>query len=409
MTKKFSHFNIIFFGMLSLAGHNLFAANLVVHEWGTFTSAQDSRGVLLDGIYHEDEALPNFVYGREQFSKIKNSSKFLLACHGKPGCKRTEPTPVGTLLAANEKLETPVIYFYSKKPLTASIDVSFPGGIISQWFPNATTYSPPIDQIQTLSQGQMSWKVDILTDNSPTLPEVGADSIWAPSREVKSNPVRVGSETEKFIFYRGLGRFSVPVRITSSQTELVVSNPSPESISSAFVLEYTGESGSVLPLGQIDSHSDRSVKFSNLQKHRQTVSSYITQVSKNIENALIQSGLYPDEALALVHTWTKSYFKTKGLRVLYILPRQWTDTILPMQIQPKPNELVRTLVGRIEVLTAQEEQEISDNLKRNPSFKEWTAELGRFAEPKLRRVIETSKDPRIQNNGQSALNTLAVE
>jgi hypothetical protein len=38
-------------------------ADFKVHEWGTFTSLLGSNGVSQDGLYHEDEHLPDFVYG----------------------------------------------------------------------------------------------------------------------------------------------------------------------------------------------------------------------------------------------------------------------------------------------------------------------------------------------------------
>src|SRR5262249_55574500 len=40
------------------------AADLIVHEWGTFLAMQGSDGVTLDGMYHEEHALPAFVHAR---------------------------------------------------------------------------------------------------------------------------------------------------------------------------------------------------------------------------------------------------------------------------------------------------------------------------------------------------------
>ena len=37
---------------------------LVVHEWGTFTSVHGVGGVGLEGLQHEEEGLPQFVYSR---------------------------------------------------------------------------------------------------------------------------------------------------------------------------------------------------------------------------------------------------------------------------------------------------------------------------------------------------------
>src|SRR5258705_11532871 len=38
------------------------AAELVVHEWGTFTSFQDETGLAFTGINAEDEPLPDFCH-----------------------------------------------------------------------------------------------------------------------------------------------------------------------------------------------------------------------------------------------------------------------------------------------------------------------------------------------------------
>ena len=43
---------------------------LVVHEWGTFTSLVGSNGQAQNGMYHEDEALPDFVKLAEAFGAV---------------------------------------------------------------------------------------------------------------------------------------------------------------------------------------------------------------------------------------------------------------------------------------------------------------------------------------------------
>src|SRR5262245_9138573 len=39
-------------------------SDLVVHEWGTFLGMNGSDGGALDGMYHEEHALPSFVHTR---------------------------------------------------------------------------------------------------------------------------------------------------------------------------------------------------------------------------------------------------------------------------------------------------------------------------------------------------------
>src|ERR1041385_3241629 len=79
------------------------SGKLVVHEWGTFLAMSGSDGVTLDGMYHEEHALPSFVHSR---------SRDQLHLH-----------------TALVKGETPVIYFYTDRDRQVDVRVDFPGGI----------------------------------------------------------------------------------------------------------------------------------------------------------------------------------------------------------------------------------------------------------------------------------------
>src|SRR5882672_11401963 len=63
--------------------------DLIVHEWGTFLAMQGSDGAILDGMYHEEHALPDFVHSRSRDQLHISSMRM--------------------------KGETPVIYFYTQK------------------------------------------------------------------------------------------------------------------------------------------------------------------------------------------------------------------------------------------------------------------------------------------------------
>ena len=115
---------------------------------------------------------------------------------------------------------------------------------------------------------------------------------------------------------------------------------------------------------------------------------------------LTRSGLYPKEARAMVNTWTNSYFRSEGTRVLFVLPQSWTDSFIPMTIDPEPRELVRVMVGRVELLTPEREQSAEaavrelahhDPVKRGQAFR-FLHEQGRYVEPIVRRVMKTTTD-----------------
>ena len=96
----------------------------------------------------------------------------------------------------------------------------------------------------------------------------------------------------------------------------------------------------------------------------------------------------------MVNTWSHSYFETPGLRILYVLPRSWTEALLPIEIVPQPDRLERTLVGRIESITqAQEERATAEifelaasDISLYKASDQLFIRLGRFAEPIARRA-----------------------
>src|SRR5204863_6580057 len=65
---------------------------------------------------------------------------------------------------------------------------------------------------------------------------------------------------------------------------------------------------------------------------------------------LTKAGLYRKEADAMLQTWWPSYFDREGLRVFWVVPRSFTDAVLPLSVNPAPKETVRVLVGRSEIM-----------------------------------------------------------
>jgi len=88
---------------------------------------------------------------------------------------------------------------------------------------------------------------------------------------------------------------------------------------------------------------------------------------------------------------------------LYVLPRKWTDKVLPITLSPTPKDLVRVMVGRAEMITPGMEWEL---LKQIVNFSESndagrlkvvtearSIGLGRFAEPAVRYVLGKAPSP----------------
>jgi hypothetical protein len=348
----------------------------VVHEWGTYTSTVASTGEVMAGMQHEEEPLPGFVLSRGTYTK-----------------------GMETLAdGVNQKLETPVLYFYAPGAMNVKVVVDFPQGIVSQWFPTATSYLPEIDYNGALAikGGRMQWDA-ALTPGATGFPSVTPDSIWEPSRHVASVPVVIGSYHEQFIFYRGIGTFSVPFAVTAGANDAFsAKNDSNDPIQTVFLLRVHDTGGAILNLGPLGAHDVRSGIVPPVNGKEVNIDQYVVDASAAVAVELVKSGLNQDEARAMVDTWSRSYFRSFGTRLLYIAPRAWTDALLPITITPTPSSLVRTLVGRVELLTQADEAELVARVQAAAAqatpAQTLIQQLGRLAEPKLRRTLELLQD-----------------
>lgn len=323
----------------------------VAHEWGTFTMVIDSDGSPIDWYRpHLTEPLPEFVH-RTRF--LKQRSDF----------------PV--------RMETPVIYFHSEVPLVVDVTVGFPSGIVTEHFPFGTFEKGSGDDL-----GVTAWRNLRVDPNfDPAFPrELGGDHYYA-ARAVNSAPIELdrgerGVERERFIFYRGVADFRIPLRVTQDGSNLAIANLGAETYAHGFVFERNGPTASLVPLGALRAgavviHDRASIKPTQRNDLR------------GIEDALIAEGLFRDEAAAMIETWRSSWFED-GLRVLFTVPRSSVDTLLPLSITPAM-EVERVFVGRYEIVTPERRNEIvqfGDELERGevaPSRKlEAAARFGRI-------------------------------
>lgn len=395
---------------LLLAGASY--AKYEAHEWGTFTSVVDSTGVTQNGMYHEDEVLPGFVH---PFGELRQEAVLPPALPPRPPIN---PKPPGNPLPCRskvcfgqdilqnsvitQKMETPVIYFYADQAQAVDVNVKFPEGIITETYPGPVSTFPTMQDPHIIGNGESTFKLDILAAKTGTIPFVEAHNIYGHARAVNSNLVRSGAETEKFLFYRGLGRFQPKISITSKDGNLKISDL-PKSRPQAAFLVHVDEfgHGQMLNLSAVKTKDEVTVlsKRVGQLKNHQTDSQFIIkgeQARGLLVDELVASGLYKDEALSMVNTWENGYLKVPGLRLLYILPRAEVDEILPLSLTPQPENLVRSFVARMEILLDTDEKQIfADVLDQKYKFRSDT--LGRFAEPILHRVRSMAKTAQPEN------------
>jgi hypothetical protein len=92
----------------------------------------------------------------------------------------------------------------------------------------------------------------------------------------------------------------------------------------------------------------------------------------------------------MVNTWRRQWFRTPGVRVLYLAHDSWTNTQIPLSITPAPDKTVRVMMIRVEVITPALEDGDTKSaaaIGTDEAAKTHFRSLGRFAEPRLRRAL----------------------
>jgi hypothetical protein len=409
-------------------------SQFVVHEWGTFTTFSGSDGVFLDfrPLDAKDNDLPSYVFDRGSFAK-----------------NPARPLSKSRLLG-RVRMETPVIYFYTDRIRSVDVSVEFADGLLTEFYPPVRELRPAIDEENIFGRGEdlgkssLNWGTIDLIPTSQLVPnledanvrEVVATNIvhglvphaaneqhYAAARDTDAALVhfRDNSNTtsyfEKFLFYRGVGKFQLPISTLFNGESVVLRNSSSLSIHSAVLIDVEGTTIQATQIDDIE--PGQSLPFSDLQSVSRE------QLAEMVQKCLVSKGLYAKEAAAMVATWQQSWFTENGLRVLYLVPASITDSLLPLHITPPPQETLRVLVGRMEIMSPTSEKEMATFVAQSATsrakhyarqqkqgtnspyaFPEKIYGYGRMTEPALARVASIARDDSIRNEAELLINEL---
>lgn len=337
-------------------------SSLVVHEWGTFTSVAGGEGEAVSWLpLSGEDDLPCFV-DRIGFG--------------------VKPDLSGTI-----RMETPVLYFYAPDATTARVTVRFRQGAITEWYPRASVTPTRLDLNTNLSELESvaAWsRVEIRPGSTPSYPMEPGPSHYYAARETDAAPLRVAGQAEKFLFYRGVGAFQPPLAAKMA--------------AEGRVEVRARDGGAIGDILLFDNRDGRlRYRFAHARGAHQTLSGTppegdVGSLHRQLERLLVSHGLYEREARAMVDTWKDSWFEP-GTRLIYIVPTAFVDAILPLDIRPRPSQVARVFVGRIELLT-----EARLSAVRNAMLQGDLAALkahGRFVWPAVNRVVySTPSDER---------------
>lgn len=402
------------FALLLTAVNLLSAASpprdLVVHEWGTFTSVQGGDGKLIPWQAQQIGDLPKFVYNWMRPGRDRQTPTILT--FGKGG------------LTGLQRMETPVIYFYSDAEFDADVAVNFPSGHITEWFPQADNLGEPGTPARASARltrqpkggSLIRWQnIRVLPARANAalaarLPTSTNGTHYFAARETDAAFIRASDSSsktlpiqhEKFLFYRGTGDFGTPLTVTTADDGTVsVANTGRAPLVHLFLLEVSGGEARWTALEKLPRNGKQIMGTLGAPAVGRMQS--LEQVQKDLGAAMVaaltSAGLFPAEAHAMVKTWNQAWFTEEGARVLYLLPRAWTDEILPLTLDPKPRELVRVMVGRSEIFPPRVIQQLAPVLARSQAgdaaaqdeITAFVRKYGRFASPAFQLAGEYQK------------------
>lgn len=376
-------------------------SGLVVHEWGSMQHHLDTDTSEFDLMGEDRSDLPPFV-------KVLGDQP----------------------MRGPHLMRKPIIYFYTQQKQKVVVTARFPEGVLTQWYPDVTHFAPQRDsqflhkgqQPQAPRNGVLSWQqveLNPATDASLFAAVNANHPWWHIARDTDATPVRVidkrnAQTVERFLFYRGAGSYKpmvmpkrdkpgvdLSVRVPFSQIDLrgvflVRVNDSGATITHAPVLRAEG----TMTLAGPDA----------IRPTKEAAAIAKDQLIESLEAA----GLFPKEAAGLVKIWGDDMFTTPGERLLYLMPNNEVERVLPLDIQPEPKQLVRTLIAWVELSTPEAEKRIMDLIKQLSSKDPAQAlaankelrKLDRFAEAILRRTLDTIKDAQVKTKIKQILTAL---
>jgi hypothetical protein len=365
---------------------------VTVHEWGTFTSVAGVDGRAVNWLPLSGPSdLPCFV-------RHLNANVMTKVLPGAQAGAQLNFEALQSRMFAKVRMETPVIYFYSPSAFDAKVSVSFTRGLITEFYPAPKDSILPVFT-NSLNDPSFShsveWNVRVDPDVKPFFPGGRTASHYYAARNTDATPLKTATAAEKFIFYRGVASFDVPIQtkvMPNGSVEIWNSLPEGDMPTAILFESRNGKMGFRMANG-----ISRSVTL-----EAPTLDSDTAEIQATLRKKLVQAGLFAKEAQAMVDTWRDSWFE-EGARVFYIMPQREADAILPLRIDPEPISISRVFVGRMELVNQATLSAVKNALTTNDDAA--LAPYARFLGPIAQQLVASGADAQLNQRINSAANT----
>jgi hypothetical protein len=289
-------------------------------------------------------------------------------------------------LWAKVRMETPVIYFYAPEQTIVSVQVQFPRGLMTEWYPGAGVTQAALSRNAMRDPNRLStisWPRVLITPSAePAFREDVAESHYYAARATDAAPLDVVGQQEKFLFYRGVADFDVPLTTELLNDGAVhIRNLGTDPLPAVILFENRAGRIGYRMLGAVENR---------VTAPAPKLDANFDELRRDLIKLLVASGLYEKEAAAMVETWRDSWFE-EGTRVFYIVPPAAIEAILPLQMTPAPTRIARVFVGRMDIVTPAMEQAVVTALTSDGD--DVIERFGRLLEPITERIRARTTDP----------------
>jgi hypothetical protein len=309
---------------------------LVVHEWGVWRVHDDMQLANADMRATWNE-LPSFMYGQ---TSTRDFPKYL-----------DRPT----------RVKKPVLFFHAPLAMQVEVRVDFPGGIPAVWWP--ATYNPAYhdDGFRGVERTTpekpakyLEWKLHlqkpIVQGTVPqevkpvdqkhwikTLRDVDCDDVYAPVGELNS-----AMEHERFVYYDGLLPAVKALSIKVEKEKARLTNQAKYAVFDIWVIDKRNtQQPRIGRLPRLDAGAAQDVELTATKGD-----GWAEDAGKTLTTQLKEAGLNQDEAASLTTIWAPEFFHSPCVTLLYRLPQEEYDRLLPLSVKPQPEKIVR--VGLIQ-------------------------------------------------------------
>lgn len=365
-----------------------------VHEWGVFELYQGIGADFSTGPVCED--LPDFVF-RSKIEVKPTACGNNCQCIGgncPKDCSHSDSTHCPYMCSGKacicfidrQEQKKPVINFYTKTEKTLSVSVKSTNGKLTIWFPKHTSI--------TQDSKNLSWKSLTISPTKQSLKNPKGSSWWETARDTDAAYVTTQDGTsEKFLFYEGeTQQPNCGLEIKQENEKLIFINKTNKKYPESFIVK------------------DKKVYLEDLNKSQElklTSEVKLSDAIEKLKQRLIKEGLYEKEANGIVKIWKNDFFARDGLRAIYIISRDQIDKDFPLEITPKPKNLVRVVLGCIHdskfLVTDLIKKLGSEDPITRESATQALIKLGYAIQPYIEEALKKEKDPEVRSRLETIL------